>query len=53
MRININNHDQFASRHNGPDARDEKEMLSTVNAASIEELMNQTIPASIQSKKRP
>ncbi|MDR2824726.1 MAG: aminomethyl-transferring glycine dehydrogenase [Prevotellaceae bacterium] len=40
----------FESRHIGISADDEKIMLQTVGAQSLEELVNQTVPASIRLK---
>ena len=39
--------DNFADRHIGPRGNDVKEMLSLVNASSVEQLINETIPAQI------
>ena len=41
-------HDQFRHRHLGPDARDLTAMLETVGVASLDELMDQTVPANIR-----
>ena len=38
---------KFSDRHIGPRSNDFKEMLSQVNASSIEQLINETIPAQI------
>ncbi|MEZ7929541.1 MAG: aminomethyl-transferring glycine dehydrogenase, partial [Flavobacteriales bacterium] len=38
---------KFSDRHIGPRSNDVKEMLSQVNASSIEQLINETIPAQI------
>jgi len=43
--------DQFRDRHLGPDAAATDAMLSTVGAASMEELMEQTVPANIRDHK--
>ncbi|WP_110665094.1 aminomethyl-transferring glycine dehydrogenase [Salinicola halophilus] len=42
------NHEDFLTRHNGPDRRDVADMLSTLGLASIESLVARTIPASIR-----
>jgi len=42
---------KFSSRHIGPRGKDFKEMLDIVGATSVEELINQTIPAKIRLKK--
>ena len=38
---------KFSDRHIGPRSNDVKEMLSQVNASSIEQLINETVPAQI------
>jgi len=43
--------DKFVNRHNGPRADDIAAMLQKINAASVDELINQTVPASIRLKK--
>src|SRR5688500_9133211 len=43
--------EKFESRHIGPDAGQVKEMLKTVKAKSLDELIEQTIPAKIRLKK--
>jgi len=40
--------DQFQHRHLGPDAGETTEMLTTVGASSLNELMDQTVPANIR-----
>jgi glycine dehydrogenase len=40
----------FARRHIGPSPRDVAAMLETVGAASVGELMSQTLPASIRQQ---
>ena len=42
---------KFSDRHIGPRSNDVKEMLSQVNASSIEQLINETIPAQIHLNK--
>ncbi len=42
---------EFIQRHIGPDANETKQMLSSIGAKSIEELIEKTIPASIRLKK--
>ncbi len=53
MKLEINNAERFDSRHNGPDDRQIEEMLKVVKAASIDDLIDQTIPQSIRLKKEP
>ncbi|HEX8516741.1 MAG TPA: aminomethyl-transferring glycine dehydrogenase [Bacteroidia bacterium] len=43
--------DKFVNRHNGPRANDVTAMLSKVKAASVDELIDQTIPSAIRLKK--
>lgn len=42
---------KFSSRHLGPSAEEVQSMLGTVGVASIDELIEKTIPASIRSKE--
>lgn len=51
MKINSNYSEKFESRHIGPDAHQVEEMLKVIKAGSIDELIDQTIPASIRLKK--
>ncbi len=51
MTIDLNQRVAFESRHNGPSEADVSEMLNAINASSIEELINQTVPESIRLKK--
>lgn len=41
----------FSSRHNGPDNREVEAMLKKIGVSSVDELINETIPASIRLKK--
>lgn len=43
--------EKFETRHIGPDARQIEEMLKTVNASSLNELIDQTVPANIRLQK--
>ncbi len=43
--------DQFQDRHLGPNAADTTAMLKTIGAASVDELMDQTVPANIRDHK--
>ncbi len=43
--------DKFADRHNGPREKDVKTMLKKIGVSSVDELINQTIPAAIRLKK--
>lgn len=41
----------FIDRHNGPRKQEHKKMLDKIGAASVEELINQTVPETIRLKK--
>ena len=43
--------EKFESRHNAPNAAQIAEMLRIVNAASVDEVIDQTVPAAIRLKK--
>ena len=43
--------DKFVSRHNGPREHEVQEMLKTINAGSIDELIEQTVPPAIRLKQ--
>ncbi|MEQ1814757.1 MAG: aminomethyl-transferring glycine dehydrogenase [Candidatus Nitrotoga sp.] len=43
--------DKFVDRHNGSGEKDVTEMLQTIGAKSLDELIDQTIPAAIRLKK--
>ena len=52
MKITIPTREEaFANRHNSPTSQEIKEMLETINADSVEQLIDETIPKSIRSKK--
>ncbi|TVQ42420.1 MAG: glycine dehydrogenase (aminomethyl-transferring) [Gloeocapsa sp. DLM2.Bin57] len=42
------NHDSFARRHIGPNAQEIEQMLKVIGFSSLEQLIEQTIPSSIQ-----
>ena len=44
-------HDAFIGRHVGPAARDQAEMLATLGLSSLDELIDQVVPASIRWDK--
>ncbi len=50
MKIDSHYSEKFETRHIGPDANQTEEMLKVVKAKSIDELIEQTIPASIRLK---
>ncbi len=43
--------EKFSSRHIGPDENSVKEMLEVIDADSVEQLMNETVPEKIRLKK--
>ncbi len=51
MKIDSTYSEKFEGRHIGPDARQTAEMLKVVGASSIDELIEQTVPANIRLKK--
>ena len=48
MNKNLFSRDEFQSRHIGPDERDLAAMLKTVGVGSLDELIDQTVPAAIR-----
>jgi glycine dehydrogenase (decarboxylating) len=44
--------ERFEGRHIGPDEKQVSEMLAKIGAASIDQLIDETIPAAIRSKKK-
>lgn len=51
MQINLTNAVKFESRHNGPTQAEITAMLEKIGAASLTELINQTVPESIQLER--
>jgi glycine dehydrogenase len=51
MTINPLYSEKFEARHNAPHASQIAEMLKVVKASSVDELINQTVPANIRLKK--
>ena len=51
MKLNPLYQERFDVRHNAPDNRQISEMLKTVKADSLEQLIDETIPKAIQLKK--
>ena len=51
MSININYQEKFQARHIAPNKADTAKMLKTVNASSLDELIEQTVPAKIRLAK--
>lgn len=51
MQINLNTAVKFESRHNGPTEAEIAAMLEKIGASSLTELINQTVPESIQLER--
>lgn len=51
MKINLSNAVKFESRHNGPTDAEISAMLEKIGASTLEELINQTVPKSIQLER--
>src|SRR3978361_2235987 len=51
MKLNTNAQENFQNRHIAPNAADTAQMLKTVGAGSLDELIAQTIPSTIRLKK--
>ena len=51
MSIDLSRRERFASRHIGPDRTQTSDMLAAVGATSLDDLIAQTIPASIRLKQ--
>ncbi|XP_012691371.2 glycine dehydrogenase (decarboxylating), mitochondrial [Clupea harengus] len=51
IEIMLPRHDDFTERHIGPGEKEKKEMLSTLELESVEELIEKTIPSSIRLKR--
>ena len=52
MQIKANHRDEFIYRHNSSMANDTEAMLKTIGVASLDQLIDETIPAHIRLKKR-
>lgn len=46
--INLNSTDSFSSRHIGPNENEKAKMLQTIGVSSLEQLIDETVPASIR-----
>lgn len=51
MNLNVHYAEKFETRHNAPDAKQISEMLAFIGADSIEQLIEQTVPAAIRLQK--
>ncbi len=52
MQIKTNHKDEFVYRHNSPMRKDTESMLKTIGVSSIDQLIDETIPAHIRLKER-
>ena len=53
IRIDLKKKERFERRHNGPDASQVREMLETIGAGSVDQLIDDTIPKNIRLKRDP
>jgi glycine dehydrogenase len=51
MKINLRSQEKFENRHHGKSEQELQEMLHTVGASSLDELIAQTLPAAIRLQK--
>lgn len=51
MKLNLNDRVAFERRHNGPSEEQVGEMIKAIGVASVDELINETIPANIRKQK--
>ncbi|MEH0157980.1 aminomethyl-transferring glycine dehydrogenase [Limibacter armeniacum] len=51
MKIDLNNFEKFEERHNSPNHTQIEEMLKVIGVASVDELINETVPAQIRLNK--
>jgi glycine dehydrogenase len=51
MKLNIDYQEKFEQRHISPNEHDVKQMLDVISVDSIDELIEQTVPANIRLKK--
>lgn len=51
MKVNLRNQDKFENRHHGKDEQELQEMLKTIGAGSVDELIDQTLPSVIRLQK--
>ncbi|KJR21329.1 glycine dehydrogenase (aminomethyl-transferring) [Vibrio navarrensis] len=47
----LNTQHEFVARHNGPNQSDQQKMLQAINVASLDALIEQTVPAQIRLEK--
>jgi glycine dehydrogenase len=49
MKVNLSSTDQFSNRHIGPSDKERAEMLETIGIDSLDELIDQVVPAAIRN----
>ena len=49
--LELEGHDEFPDRHIGPDPAEQAEMLAVLGLESLDELIDQVVPAGIRSEK--
>ena len=52
MKVSYKNQESFRKRQLGPNERDLPKMLETIGVKTLDELIDQTIPAHIRLEKR-
>ena len=48
----LSNQQEFATRHNGPNPAQQQTMLATIGVNSLDQLIDQTVPAAIRLKEK-
>ena len=51
MKLNLDYRENFTDRHIGPGAEETQEMLKVVGAQDLNQLMDQTLPATIRNEQ--
>lgn len=47
----LSTQNEFVARHNGPNKQDQQKMLDVIKAASLDALIDETVPAQIRVEK--
>ena len=50
LSVQLGTQEEFIARHNGPNVDEQQHMLNAINANSIDELVDQTLPSNIRLK---
>ncbi len=53
MKILLNRNNEYQQRHIGPSAEDEQQMLKAIGVNSLQQLVDETIPANIRFREEP